>query len=65
MKLKDLILKMYEDEQLRVKIPYDLEWIECTPDTLINVFDYQGLIEKEVSHIWYGTSTKTINIELE
>lgn len=63
MTLRDLVLKMTADENLMVLHNNYTEWIECTPEIIIN--EYDEIADLYVSSIWYSTLFKAIMIELD
>lgn len=64
MTLRDLVLTMNADEKLLVREPGYTDWLECTPDVIINDFD-TDLQQMTVATIQMSKAFNAIMIELE
>ena len=64
MKLKELLQKMYATEKVMIKTVGEFDFMETTPEEVIN--EYENLSERTVSVIWASHSVyKSIVIEVE
>ena len=63
MTLRDLVLKMSGEERLLVRHQCESQFLECTPDEIINDFD--DLADEPVEALWRSTLYNAIVIELE
>lgn len=63
MKLSNILIKMYADEKLYLKLPNQPFLLNTTPDTITN--EYPEYLKMGVEMIWYSQLNNGIVIEIE